>query len=146
MAHLTIKGVDELVKELEKMGQLTGPLADAMLRAGIQPIVEARKAEAIKRKHVDTGQMVKAIAADRKVQDVGGAGKHMTVYARGTDRKGVRNAEKEYILHYGSGKLPADHWVDAASDKAEPQAIAAMTDVLNHFIETGVVPVVTIKR
>lgn len=146
MARLRIEGVDGLAEELAQMGQLTGPLADAMLKAGVQPIVEVRKAEAIKRRHVDTGQMVNAIAADRKVNDTGDGSKSITVYARGVDKKGVRNAEKEFLRNYGTSKMDADHWVEAANEKAEPQALAAMTGVFDHFIEKGVVPLVSIKR
>lgn len=145
MASLKVEGLDDLTKELERMGELVGPLADAMLKAGAQPVVESWKAEATKRRHIDTGKMIKSISADRKIKDVEGASKYITVYPRGED-KGVRNAEKAFVLHYGSSKLDADHWVDAANLNAEPQAIAAMTGVFDHYVETGNVPVVTIKR
>lgn len=146
MAHIKITGMDDLADELAKMGQMTGDLADAMLKAGVVPVVERRREEAEKRKHRDTGQMIANIKADRKVYQNPQGFKEMTVYSRGTDSKGVRNAEKEFILHYGSRKMGGDHWVDDANAKAETQALAAMTNIFDHFTEKGVVPVATIKR
>lgn len=145
MASLKIDGLERLTDELKKMGELSGDLANAMLKAGIVPVTERRREEAERRRHRDTGQMIANIKADRKVYQRNGA-KEMTVYSRGVDDKGVRNTEKEYILHYGSSKLDGDHWVDDANAKAEPQAIAAMETVMNHFVEKGVVPVTGIRR
>lgn len=137
MASIKISGMDRLAEELKNMGQLTGPLSDAMLRAGSVRMVERRKEEAERRGHRQTGQMIAKIAADRKVHQKQDGAKQITVYSRGTDKKGVRNAEKEFVLHYGSSKLEGDHWVDAANAKAEPEAIAAMERIFDEFAEKG---------
>lgn len=140
MARVKITGMDDLAEELSRLGNLTDDLASAMLKAGAIPVTETRREEAERRRHRDTGQMIANIKADRKVYERNGV-KEMTVYSRGTDSKGVRNAEKEYVLNYGTSKLDGDHWVEAANEKAEPQALGAMETVMDHFVEKGVVPI-----
>ena len=57
------------------------------------------------------------------------------IYPQGKDRKGVRNAEKAFILHYGkSGQAPT-RFVDAVEEAAEDKAVSAMENVFNNYLE-----------
>jgi hypothetical protein len=86
--------------------------------------------------------------APRTVGDV----RSIDIYPQGKDRKGVRNAEKASILHYGSQSktsvakrskkkkypgpgIPATKWVDTADRISEEQAIPAMVKVWDDHLK-----------
>ena len=52
-----------------------------------------------------------------------------SIYPHGRDRKRQSNAEKAFILHYGSSKLKGDHFVDDAEAKAEEAVEQVMQNV-----------------
>lgn len=136
MARLEAKGIDELINELIRIGQDTGPVADRMLMEAAPEVKKCWQDSARKHGHIDTGDMVNSINFPRKPRTVSGV-RRIDIYPQGKDSKGVRNAEKAFILHYGrSGKL-GTHWVDDAEKAAEPRVQAAMERVFDEFIEKG---------
>lgn len=125
-----------LTKLLKRFGNIEKGLvetAEKSLRAAAKEYVRGRKEEAERRGFRDTGEMIKNVRATKKrskESEIAG----MVIYSRGTDKKGVRNAEKEFLLHYGvtreKGKgIPASHWVDAAAEKSYRAAGNAMDRV-----------------
>ena len=75
------------------------------------------------------------------------------IYPQGKDKKGkgVRNAEKAFILHYGASSrvaknevkikekypgngIPATHWVDDADKIAEPEVERVFTEIFDKFV------------
>ncbi|NLW24754.1 MAG: hypothetical protein GXY91_05875, partial [Clostridia bacterium] len=61
--------------------------------------------------------------------------KEVDIYPQGKDRKGVRNAEKAFVLHYGTSKLPASHWVDDADEMAGPMVEERLTKMFDEWLE-----------
>ena len=52
--------------------------------------------------------------------------KKVAIYPQGRDHKGVRNAEKAFVNHYGASHRKATHFVDDAEKQSEEPAVEAM--------------------
>lgn len=139
MARMMNTGIDELVRKLNSLGQLTGDVAKSMILHGAKEVQEAWRESATRHEHVLTGEMVASIGYPSQPTDVGGV-LAIEIYPQGKDSTGTRNAEKAFILHYGSSRIKGDHWVDEAEQKASDTANEAMENVLAQFLETGHVP------
>ena len=131
MASIDTVGLDELVNQMRRLGQDVGPVADEMLNTAAGIIRDQWKATAKRYGHVDTGAMVDSV--DFPVKGNARA-LYRDIYPQGTDEKGVRNAEKAFILHYGKHNMPGTYWVDDAEDKAGPEAIAACQEIWDRFL------------
>ena len=131
MASMDTSGLDELVNQMRRLGQDVGPVADEMLNTAAGIIQDQWKATAKRYGHVDTGAMVDSV--DSPVKGNARA-MYRDIYPQGTDAKGVRNAEKAFILHYGKHNMPGTYWVDDAEDKAVPEAIAACQEIWDRFL------------
>lgn len=136
MAKLVMNGIDELAAELKKLGQLgNDALVEEMLEAGAEVVVDEWKKgikSAVKTKR-STGELEASVEASgiERVND----GSAKTIYPAGKDSKGVRNAEKAFILHYGKSGQPATLFVDDVENKAEDKAADAMEKIFNDFLE-----------
>jgi hypothetical protein len=119
MARFRTEGLDSLIGQMTEMGLTTGDLVDEMLFAGAEEVKKAWEFSAAMHGHKDTGDMMDSIDYPRKVRVIGDI-KEVDIYPQGNDRKGVKNAEKAFILHYGSSDIKASHWVDDADDMAGP--------------------------
>ena len=145
MARLNVTGLNETIESMKRMGQLAGPVADAMILSGAAIIREHWVASAESHGHVDTGDMIASIRYARQPKDVGGM-RVLDVYPQGKDEKGVRNAEKAFILHYGSSSIRASRWVKEAEESGDLPAGLAMIRIWDEFIETGRVPAVAAPK
>lgn len=142
MATLKTTGLDETIEEMERMGQLTGQVADAMLMVGAAWIAQGLEQAARREGHEDTGELIASIgypASPKKVQDV----PTIQVYARGTDPDGVPNEDKAFVNEYGTTKIDPTEWWTEGEKEAEPKAVAGMIGVWSEFIQTGRVPQVS---
>lgn len=113
MARFDTSGLDDLFKEMEREGELVGETADEMLLAGAGIVREAWKYSAAAHGHIDTGAMFDSINYAKKPKAVRNI-KFIDIYPQGKDSKGVRNAEKAFVLNYGTSKKPGSHWIDDA--------------------------------
>lgn len=136
MARMSFSGIDEVIRDMDRLQMRTGATAERMVRAGAEVMAEERRKEAERRGLRDTGDMIKKMRPARNTYTVMGA-KKLDVYSQGKDEKGVRNAAKEYMDHYGYKKRPASHWVDTAEARGEKPANEAMVGVWNEFIDNG---------
>lgn len=141
MAKFSVNGIDELAAELMEMGQLdNGELVSEILEAGAEVVAdEWRKGiENTVKSKADggrgTGEMKDSVAPAKGIKKVDGVSVK-EIYPQGKDSKGVRNAEKAFILHYGkSGQAPT-RFVDAVEEAAEDKAVEAMEEIFNNFLE-----------
>ena len=141
MASFDSSGLDELVSEMTRLGQRTGPMASAMVQtAGIE-IRDSWKRTADEHGFRDTGAMIAAIGMPDGVQSFPDAA-YVDIYPKGKDRKGTRNAEKAFILHYGSSRIKPSYWTDEADTAAEPTVDEKLENMWGEFLEKGRVPVV----
>lgn len=142
MARFDTSGLDGLIRDMENMGQLSGEVAKVMVEAAAQEIKAAWKESAEDHGLRDTGAMIESIDAPGPVMDFGTAlGKD--IYPTGKDRKGVRNAEKAFILHYGRNgwqRIAATYWVDDADAISEARVPPRLDALWQEFLDTGKVP------
>ena len=131
MASMDTSGLDDLINQMRRLGQDVGPVADEMLDAAAGIVRDQWKSTAKQYGHVDTGAMVDSV--DFPVKGSARA-LYRDIYPQGKDAKGVRNAEKAFILHYGKHNMPGTYWVDDAEDKAGPEAIAACQAIWDRFL------------
>lgn len=137
MAKCSMSGFDELAADLKKLEQLDNDeLVGEMLDAGAEIVVREWKngiQKTIKTKR-SKGELLESIGTGKGIEKIGDVSAK-TIYPIGKDSKGVRNAEKAFILHYGkSGQTPT-FFVDDAEAAAEDEAVEAMSDVFNNFCD-----------
>ena len=135
-------GFDDFFDDLKDLGEDVDNIINDMLTAGADITVEEWKAGIRDEPHkvkgkkgyiskngfVDTGDMENAVAGTLE------KGNKAEIYPRGTDRKGVRNATKAYVLHYGTSSIPPSRFVDKIEDKAAPEVYSAMENVMDKYI------------
>lgn len=132
MATLRVEGLEALEEDLRKFGDRADEIGNAMLEAGAEELKESWKYHILKSGHVDSGSMVDSVKASKPRKGRGGTS--VDVYPQGKDQKGVRNAEKAFLLHYGWKDKPGDHFVDNVEQDAEEAVADAMESVLNEYL------------
>lgn len=143
MARFDMSGAEEMIRAMQRMAEDAGPAAEAVLQAGAEGVKRAWQEAAEAHDLRDTGDMIDSIGFSRKPKDAGD-GLYIDIYPQGVDRKGVRNATKAFVLHYGTSKMHATRWVDDADKRSERYAIPAMNATWDEFISTGKVPKVAL--
>lgn len=139
MARFDTSGLDEVLRQMERMNQQTGEAATAMLQAGAEQVKEAWRTAARMHKHRDTGDMIESIGFAREPKQAGGV-KYIDIYPQGKDSHGERNAKVAFVLHYGTSKRPGSRWIDDADRISGETAVPAMVDIWRKYVETGQVP------
>lgn len=134
MARFNVSGLDETIEEMKRIGQMTGRTADAMLMAGAEEVRKAWKRSAEEHRHRDTGDMIASIGFTRTPKDVGSI-RSIDIYPQGKDKRNIRNAEKAFILHYGTTKIRGSRWVDDADKISEQTVVPAMIRVWEQFLQ-----------
>ena len=157
MARFDTSGLDDLIREMRRMGQDSGAVAEAMVNAAVIEIRDAWRESAEEHGLRDTGAMIESIGFNGPVKSIGDA-LYQDVYPQGKDDKGVRNVEKAFLLHYGTGSavgrvrakdhrstggLKATYWVDDADEKSGQRVQRRLEEMWGEFLETGKVPAVT---
>ena len=134
MARFDVSGLDETIEEMKRLGQMTGQTADAMLMAGAEEVRKAWRQSAEEHRHRDTGDMIASIGFSRKPKEIGSI-RSIDIYPQGKDKRNIRNAEKAFILHYGTTKIRGSRWVDDADKISEQTVVPAMIRVWEQFLQ-----------
>lgn len=134
MARFDVSGLDETIEEMKRLGQMTGQTADAMLMAGAEEVRKAWRQSAEEHRHRDTGDMIASIGFARKPKEIGSI-RTIDIYPQGKDKRNIRNAEKAFILHYGTTKIRGSRWVDDADKISEQTVAPAMIRVWEQFLQ-----------
>ena len=132
MARFNTAGLDGVLEEMKREGALVGPAAEEMLMTGAEQVKEAWRRSAEEHGHRDTGALIDSIGYPRKPKKADDV-LSIDIYPQGKDAKGVRNAEKAFILHYGTSKRKGSGWVDDADRYSEQTAIPAMIQVWENY-------------
>lgn len=127
MALFNGEGFDELLADLKQHGDLVSTAAPDMLQAGAAVVADSWRDAILAHDLIDTGDMIDSVGPSDVVNT--SSEKKIAVYPQGRDRKGIRNAEKAFINHYGASRRKATHFVDDAETKAEGPAVDAMAAV-----------------
>ena len=148
MARMETDGLDKLINEMQRMGQDSGKVAEVMVDAAVAEIRDAWKESAekawphksgTKKALRDTGDMIDSIGSPDPAIHTG-TGIYRDVYPQGKDSKGTRNAEKAFVLNYGTSRVEPTYWVDEAEAAAEPKIQERLEKIWGEFLETGKVP------
>ena len=134
MARFDVSGLDETIEEMKRLGQMTGRTVDAMLMAGADEVRKAWRQSAEEHRHRDTGDMIASIGFARKPKEIGSI-RTIDIYPQGKDKRNIRNAEKAFILHYGTTKIRGSRWVDDADKISEQTVVPAMIRVWEKFLQ-----------
>lgn len=150
MARFEVEGLDVLLDEMKRYDQLSGPTADKMLLAGAEEVKQAWKGEAERRQFKDTKAMINSIGFPRAVKRASDI-LSIDIYPQGKDARGVRNAEKAFILHWGTSSnstrkrkakkkfsgpgIPRTLWVDDADRESGPRVLDAYTRIWDAFLK-----------
>lgn len=134
MARFDVSGLDETIEEMKRLGQMTGQTADAMLMAGADEVRKAWRQSAEEHRHRDTGDMIASIGFARKPKEIGSI-RTIDIYPQGKDKRNIRNAEKAFILHYGTTKIRGSRWIDDADKISEQTVVPAMIRVWEQFLQ-----------
>jgi hypothetical protein len=139
MARFSTSGIDEIIDQMKGMGALISPTADRMLMRGAEEVKKAWKLSAAMHGFRHTGDMINSVGYRKKPDEVEGI-KRVDIYPQGKDRKGIRNAEKAFYLHYGTSKVAASNWVDEADELSADPVQAVMEDEFDQFLrEKGMI-------
>lgn len=137
MARFETEGIDEIIDALVRMGEESGPIADEMLMVAAEEVKTSWQIAAGLHGHRVTGDLISSIGYPRAPKTISGI-RTIDIYPQGKDRKGVRNAEKAFILHYGTSKNPGSRWIDDADKESGPRVQRAMEAVFDkHFEKKG---------
>lgn len=133
MAMFSMKGLEDTIDQMRKMGEDTGPTADKMIMAGAEEVKKAWQYVAESRRHKKSGDMIESVGY-AKTPERASSALWIDIYPQGDDSRGVRNAMKAFKIHYGTSKKPGDHWVDEANYYAEITAVPAMKKIWDEYI------------
>ena len=131
MATIRVSGVDDIISDLQSIADDCDELSMEMLNAGAESAVQCWKDGIKANGHVDTGAMLESVGSKTKVQK---GVRMVEIYPQGKDSKGVRNAEKAYVLHYGTSKMLGDRFVDKIDEQTETDSYIAMRNVYEEFL------------
>lgn len=126
------KGLDGVALEFMNLGKKAQRVADEMLKAGEKEAVEAWRAGIISHDFRDSGAMLGSVKGTKPRSANGG--RLMDIYPQGQDARGVRNAAKAFMLHYGTSRIDPTHWIDEVNQKLEEPAQAAMQEALEKYL------------
>ncbi len=134
MPRFDTSGLDEIIADIKRLGVEAEQIADDILMVAAAEVSGAWEQATKEAGHVDTGDMIKSIGCARKPKTINGI-KTIEVYPRGKDSKGVRNAEKAFVLHYGTSSIKGSRFVDRAEQLAEPAVQQAAERLWNKYLE-----------
>lgn len=134
MASFNVTGIESIIRDLQRMGDEAQGVAEKMLFAAADVVVWHWQSAIQSAGHIDTGDMLMSVRADKGVKSSGGV-MQITVYPRGSDHTGTRNAEKAFIAHYGRTRQRGSAFVDKANEAAQGPAWSAMESIWDQFIQ-----------
>ena len=139
MAQFSTDGIDSIAEEMAWMGEAAGETADQMLLAGAEEVKRAWQETAEAHGYHDSGDMIESIKADKAPKSDADGVRKIDVYPRGQDhkKKPVRNAEKAYLLHYGTSRIRGSHWIEEAEQKALPTEQQVFGDIWDRHLKGG---------
>ena len=126
MARMTFSGTQDVLDQLFRESERLERKATEMLGEAGKVAVKAWQDAIEAHGHVDTGSMKNNVRASTVKKS--GEAYTSSIYPKGRDRHGVGNAEKAFILHYGTSRIQGDHFVDEAEEAMEEAVEKAMQD------------------
>lgn len=141
MAQLEVDGLNGLLEDLEALAGLPDSVADGILEAEADVIVQAQREEIGRQWKGPYSEGISAGAVKKGKVKEGRAGRSITVSPQGSRKRGgksVRNAEIAFINEYGApGRgIAARPAIAAANAKAEEAAVQAGERIFNAYLDS----------
>lgn len=141
MAQLEVDGLNGLLEDLEALAGLPDSVADGILEAEADVIVQAQREEIGRQWKGPYSEGISAGAVKKGKVKEGRAGRSITVSPQGSRKRGgksARNAEIAFINEYGApGRgIAARPAIAAANAKAEEAAVEAGERVFNAYLDS----------
>lgn len=131
-----MNGVDDLMKQLERLEKSTEEIAEKMVDSGKQILEKnvTKNVQTAANRGYATGELVKSIKAGKTSHNEYGC--YSVVRPTGKDSKGVRNGEKLAYLEYGVPGREIPHPVITRSvNESETDCLKEMQRIFDQ--ETG---------
>lgn len=151
MARFDVTGLEQTIKNMEEMGEASGEVAKAMLMAAAGEVRTAWQDAIVQFDHIGKykkrkgGEMLASVGFPRRPKSVKGI-MSIDIYPQGVDSRGVRNAEKAFIAHYGRVHQTGTGFVDVADENSTQPVYNTMTTIWDEFLETGKVPKIVVPN
>lgn len=124
-----LSAINDIAEKLKMLGDVNNNgVTEKILGAGAEIAVNEWKTGVQGAGHVDTGAMLNSVKARTE-------GNISEIYPQGKDKKGVRNAEKAFILHYGNSDKLGDRFVDDIEKEIENKAPEVMQEAFEKYLE-----------
>lgn len=136
MARFDTTGLEELIGEMQRLGNDEGPVAEEMVNAAVEAIKEEWKKSALYHEHYKTGALIRSIGIGPGPVRAGNI-IYRDVYPHGRNAKGTRNAEVAFILHYGCERFRGSYWVDDADDASAEPVRKACQAIWDRFLASA---------
>lgn len=137
MASLTTDGLERLILDMEEISEIPSGVAEKMLEAGADVLVQGQREMAISMGVVDSGQVAASIVKGKvkKTKD----GYSVSVYPKGSRRRGnttTRNAEIAFVNEFGKrGQFPRP-FIRTANEKYGDKAVDAVAEQYDRFLKS----------
>lgn len=137
MASLSVDGLDDLMLSLEEIAAIPDDVAQDMLDAEAQVVVEAQIAQGMAMGVYDTGDTLRSIRRGRMKRTKEG-GRAVYVTPQGVNDKGERNAAVAFMNEYGvpSRRIPARPFIATANAAAVEPAVAEAEKVYDEWLKS----------
>lgn len=128
------KGFDELISATATLADDADSFANEIIDMAGEELVKGWKNAIKDHGLIDTGAMYESIKDDIIINETTSEYR-VEISPKGKDKKGVRNAEKAYINHYGRGKKVGTHFVDEAESAAQKKVDAKTEEIYDSWIK-----------
>lgn len=137
MASLSVDGLDDLMLSLAEIAAIPDDVAQDMLDAEAQVVVEAQIAQGMAMGVYDTGDTLRSIRRGRMKRTKEG-GRAVYVTPQGVNDKGERNAAVAFMNEYGvpSRRIPARPFIATANAAAVEPAVAEAEKVYDEWLKS----------
>lgn len=136
MARMAVDGTEFIS---EKLSSRSREMIKSITMAGAKAAEKRMRENTQRRQHVRTGDMLGSIGDNGYREWYGGGSTE--VYPQESDRKGVRNATKAYVINYGLGGVKrnggkmGDKFITADEKNTEEAVYQAMQAESDRLIE-----------
>lgn len=137
MASLTTDGLERLMLDMQEISEIPLDVAEQMLEAGADVLVQGQREMAISMGVVESGQVAASIVKGKvkRTKD----GYSISVYPRGSRRRGnktTRNAEIAFVNEFGKrGQFPRP-FIRTANEKYGDEAVDAAAEPYDRFLKS----------
>ena len=138
MAKMAVKGLDEYIDKLSKLGSKMPEVAKRAVKAGVNPLAdEVRKQleKNLQGSKYSTGDLLDSLGTTPVGVDKNGV-YNAKVGFSGYDRKGVPNALKARAMESGTSRQPKKPFVRPAVNRAKKRVLEEMGRSIDMDLKT----------